>query len=222
MIADSNNMMVPVNTDDFEREPETDTLEFSVLLEQAKSGDPDARCTLLEVCRPLLKELALAAFPKQLAADWDPSDLVQESLFEMHRDLPDFRGSGSKELLAWLRSMIDHNLIDRMRYANSRKRFSSSRESLERTHVDGLPLKELVACRELAASRIFDIRDQFHQLIRQIANLPNRQSEVVAMRYLRSMTLEEIAEATGNTESAVAGLIFRGIQSIRQAFVLSD
>ena len=42
----------------------------------------------------------------------DPSDLVQETFLEAHRDFPRFTGPTERELLAWLRRILARNLVD--------------------------------------------------------------------------------------------------------------
>jgi RNA polymerase sigma-70 factor (ECF subfamily) len=199
-----------------------DNTELTVLLEQARTGDHDAKQKLLEACRPKLKQLALAAFPAKLAADWDASDLVQESLFEMHRDLTDFRGARANDLFAWLRTVVDHNLTDRVRHAGRLKRYAPSQRSLERTQCGGHSLRERVAADESSISEKLDQKHLLQQVLKQIAELPQRQSEVVCMRYLQGLSLDQISSATGDSQSAVAGLLFRGVRQIKQRLSTSE
>ena len=66
------------------------------LLQQARAGDAQAAGLLLERYRPYLRVIAQRLLDEQLAARLDASDLVQQTLFEAHRDFA--RGGSSCRL----------------------------------------------------------------------------------------------------------------------------
>jgi RNA polymerase sigma-70 factor (ECF subfamily) len=54
------------------------------------------------------------------------------------------------------------------------------------------------------------------ELLRVLDDLPPRQQEAVACRYLRQMSIRETAEAMGCAEGTVKAAVFAGLQSMRK------
>ena len=48
-----------------------------------------------------------------------------------------------------------------------------------------------------------------------LGKLPEVQREAIRLRYLEGRTLQQIAESIGRSEMAVAGLLKRGLRSLR-------
>ena len=87
-----------------------------LLLAQARAGCSEALGQLLELYRNYLRLLARTQIDLTLRVRLDPSDLVQETLMEAHRDFADFAGSTEKELVAWLRRILVRNLADQVKH----------------------------------------------------------------------------------------------------------
>ena len=80
------------------------------LLHQAKAGSGESLGRLLQLYANYLKLVVLAQLEQNLKARVSPSDVVQETFFEAHRDFVQFRGSTTPEFLAWLRRILVNNL----------------------------------------------------------------------------------------------------------------
>src|SRR3954470_22167833 len=85
------------------------------LLHLARAGDESARGQMLELFRDYLRLLARLELDRRLRGKADPSDLVQETFLEAHRDFPQFRGGTEPELAAWLRQILARNLANLVR-----------------------------------------------------------------------------------------------------------
>lgn len=182
-----------------------------VLLARARDGDQEALGSLLEEYREYLRMLARARVGRDLQVRLDPSDLVQETLLEAHRDFRQFLGQTEAELTVWLRRILVRNLTDQLKHHHSQKR-DFQREQ---------PLAELVeqAHQVLAAplstpSAHAARREQAVLLASALAQLPEDYREVVTMRHLESRSFEEIATAMGRTSGAVRMLWMRALERL--------
>src|SRR5690349_13779158 len=106
-------------------------LEVQVLLGRARQGDAAARGRLLDLYRNYLRLLARTRLDAELRVGLDPSDLVQETLLEAHRDFEHFTGVSEGELLAWLRRILVRNLLDKAKRFRAGRRGAGRQQSLE-------------------------------------------------------------------------------------------
>src|SRR5439155_16480408 len=86
------------------------------LLQLARSGSSAALGRLLELYRNYLALLARLQIGKRLQGKLDPSDLVQETFLEAHRDFAQFRGGSEAEFVNWLRQIMAMNLANLVRH----------------------------------------------------------------------------------------------------------
>ena len=68
---------------------------------------------------------------RDLQVRLDPSDLVQETLLEAHRDFRQFLGRTEAELTVWLRRILVRNLADQLKHHQSQKRDFGREQPLE-------------------------------------------------------------------------------------------
>ncbi len=101
------------------------------LLERARAGDLDAFGELLAQYRNYARLLARTLIGTTLRLRLDPSDLVQETFLEAHRDFPRFEGATEREVVAWLRRILVRNLADQARRQKAGLRDYRRQESLE-------------------------------------------------------------------------------------------
>ena len=101
------------------------------LLERARGGDLDAFGELLAQYRNYARLLARTLIGTTLRLRLDPSDLVQETFLEAHRDFPRFEGASEREVVAWLRRILVRNLADQARRQKAGLRDYRRQESLE-------------------------------------------------------------------------------------------
>src|SRR5438876_9653668 len=88
----------------------------------------------LDGYRDYLLLLARARLDPRLRGKLDPSDVVQQTLLEAHRDAAQFRGRTDAERAAWLRQVLARNLANVVR-DHTRGQRDVTRE---RSHQAGL------------------------------------------------------------------------------------
>src|SRR5207253_1921329 len=85
----------------------------------------------VEGFRDYLLLLARTQLGPQRGGKIDPSDVVQQTLLDAHRQRQQFRGTNAAEMAAWLRRMLACNLADALRALHRGKRDVARERSLE-------------------------------------------------------------------------------------------
>lgn len=168
----------------------------------------------LEQYRDYLRLLARLQLDPRLQGKLDPSDVVQETLAKAQQHLAQFRGQSDAELAAWLRRILANTLIDVLRKFQRELR-------LERSLLDALDessakLEGWLADPSLSPGDRALRSEQMLRLAQALARLPDDQREAIELRYLKEYTPAEVAGLLGRTDAAVAGLLRRGLQKLRE------
>src|SRR3972149_4336865 len=85
--------------------------EIDQLFASARAGSTSCRGRLLTLYSNYLKLLIAAQLDERLQVRVSPSDIVQETFFEAHRDFHQFRGQSPGEFVAWLRRILVNNIL---------------------------------------------------------------------------------------------------------------
>src|SRR3972149_3202294 len=85
--------------------------EIDKLFASARAGSTSCLGRLLTLYSNYLKLLIAAQLDDRLRVRVSPSDVVQETFFEAHRDFHQFRGQSTGEFVAWLRKILVNNLL---------------------------------------------------------------------------------------------------------------
>lgn len=193
------------------------------LLLRAKEGDRSQVGTLLNAYRNYLNIIADRQLDRKLRARVSPSDIVQETMLEAHRDFGQFRGTSEREFAGWLRKILANTL------ARVIEKHVLARKRDVRRDV---PLKQLAASIEQSTafmqlqfaapgdSPSFDARrrERATILAAAISELPDSQREVLLMRNMQSMKFREIAAETGRSVPATKMLWMRAVKQLRKLY----
>ncbi len=189
------------------------------LVHDAKAGDADSLGRLLERYRGYLLMLAHRYLDERLRRRIDPADIVQHTFLEVQRDLGSFRGSHPAEFVAWIRNILKHNVASEVaRHVTTQKR-SMKREvqAPASPRGDGSGpdwLGQLPGTASSPSGKAMRAEAALH-LIESLHSLPETQAEAIRLRYMEGLALSEIVERMGKSETAVAGLLKRGLQKLR-------
>jgi RNA polymerase sigma-70 factor (ECF subfamily) len=142
---------------------------------------------------------------RRLAARIDPSDVVQEALLDAAKRLSGYLISRPLPFYPWLRQLAWEHLVRLQQRHLARKR-SVLREEPQNFALSDESMLELAD--RLAApsgspgNRL--IREEMHARVRQaLAELPEADREVLLLRYLEQLSVDEIAAILGIREGAV-------------------
>jgi RNA polymerase sigma-70 factor, ECF subfamily len=181
-------------------------------LDRAKHGDQRALGQLLEEHRDWLHRMAQGELRGPLAARLSASDVVQQTCLSAVRQFSAFDGASEAEFRAWLKGVHRHNIQDAVRqHGRAQKRAVGNQQSLDAGGSAAAPVAG-----GGSPSRRIARQEASDQLLKAIATLPNDQGTAVRLRHLEQRSLREIAEAMNRTEVAVASLLKRGLETLRQ------
>jgi RNA polymerase sigma-70 factor, ECF subfamily len=187
------------------------------LLQQSAEGQADAREELLRLYRPYLRLVARRRMPKIVQKRVDASDLVQQTLIDAVRGLPDFRGRSEPEFTAWIMKLLERNLLQSIRNHTLGKR--DVRLEQDWSGTDGsaqMTWHSLTGGDSSPSSRI--VRGEAALLLAQVLeSLPEDQRAAVEMRYIAQQSLQAIADEMGRSIGSVAGLIRRGVEALQKS-----
>lgn len=172
----------------------------------------------LDSYRAYLLVLARGQIPQSMQARLDASDIVQETLMEAHRKRDQFAGGDEPARLAgWLRQILSCNLVDAIR-TQQRGRRDVRREQAIRNSLDesAMGLDQFVIAEDTSPSMKVDRHTQVLRIANAIERLPDQQRAAIELRYCSQSSLEEISIRLEKSKSAVAGLIKRGLATLRQ------
>lgn len=190
----------------------------SQLLRLADAGDDDAVNQLVERYQERLLHIVAAHLDHRLAARIDPADVVQETLAEAARRLPEYAHEPHVPFYAWLRRIAHDRLIDLRRRHYAKKR-NVRREQLgpwvpsgntEQSHPDPLTAPGSSPSEHVR-------KEEARACVRAILDrLSTNDREVLVMRYDEQLSIRDIAYVLGVSEEACKKRHFRAIHHFRK------
>lgn len=183
---------------------ETDS--FTPLLAEARKGSAAALGTLFQAVRAYLVLHADRDLPPALRAKLGPSDIVQETAIDAHRNFLTFRGTTREELYAWLRKILQHNVQDAIRrFEIAQKRSNKREEEIDRHGIVAYGSTGSTA--EYSAMR----REDAVRVSQALERVPSDYQTVLRLRYWEGLTFPQIAARLGRTQEAARKLWYRAI-----------
>jgi RNA polymerase sigma-70 factor, ECF subfamily len=171
----------------------------------------------LEQYRAYLHLLARMQLDPRLQAKLDPSDVVQETLLKAHAKREQFAGEADGQLAAWLRVILANTLAEKLRAFGRDQRDVNLERSLQvQMDQSSARLEKFLAGDESTPSAKLMHQELLLRLAGALAELPDDQRAAVELRHLQGCKIAQIVELLGKSEAAVAGLIRRGVQQLRE------
>lgn len=180
---------------------------WSGLMARAQAGDQNAYQTLLEEIAPSLRSLCRS----YVGHDDDLEDIVQDILLTVHGIRHTYRHT--RPFRPWLFTIARRRIIDWIRQ-RSRRQLREVESRDERDPPDERMVDSTGIEPDGAAIRD-DVARQVHLAI---AALPPHQREAIILLRLRGLTLEEAAETTRRSESALKVACHRALKSLHSVF----
>ena len=174
-------------------------------LRRAAGGDRKAMDDLLAAHRGRLRQVVAVRLDRRLASRVDASDVVQESLMEASRRLPEYL-KPAVPFFVWLRGLAWQRLAQLYRH-----HVLARCRSVEQERAGGIPLSEesvMLLAERLAFSGTTPSgrmkREETRSQARAaMARLAQSDQEVLVLRHLEQLSTREIAAILEISEPAV-------------------
>ncbi len=188
-------------------------------LRQAREGDLAARETLLGKHRSRLRRMVEMRMDPRLAARVDPSDVVQEALQVAHVRLSEYLAKPAGPFYTWLRGIALDRLVDSYRRHVVAKKRTVLRE--QRWHPRVSEQSEQILANSLVASDFSPsshlIQAELLARVRQgLAQLSERDREILVLRHLEQLNVDEIADVLEIQKSTVTTRHLRAVVRLRE------
>ena len=165
---------------------------------------------------PYLRMLARTQMRKAYQAKIGASDMVQQAMLQAVQGLGGFRGSTEAEFRGWLRQILARHLCHLDRDMHRDKRDIRREQSMEQKLAQSsLRLEGLLAGEGPSPSQNVALGENVLKMAEAVERLPETQREAIRLHYLEGMKLSEVAEALEKSTGAVAGLLHRGMKTLR-------
>ena len=196
--------------------PDTDQL-----LDSYSNGDAAAESLLLSRFRPRLKRLVEVRLDQRLGGRVDASDIVQETLIQASRRLPEYACQRPMPFYPWIRQLaIEQIAYQHRRHIKALGR-SVTRETINEHFLpeqSGFELAMQLAAEGTSPSEDAGNREM-HQVVRQVLEeLPERDRELLVLRFLEQLSAVEAAEVLGETLDAIKSRQRRALERFSQNF----
>ncbi|MGB1925491.1 MAG: sigma-70 family RNA polymerase sigma factor [Rubripirellula sp.] len=174
--------------------------------------DPD----IVAKYEPYLRMLSRTKMRRAYQAKLGASDLVQQAMMQAIQAFDQFRGETEEELLAWLRQILVRHLCHVDRDLHRGKRDIRREQSMEQQlAASSMRIRNLLAGDGPTPSQNMMLGEHILQLSQAIDRLPESQGEAIRLHYIEGLKLSEVAEIIGKTSGSVAGLMHRGMKTLR-------
>jgi len=189
-----------------------------LLLERAGRGDRAAVNQLLLRHRSRLRTMVKLRLHPRLAARFDPSDIVQETLLEAHRQLAGYLRDRPLPFYPWLRQIAWQQLV----HQQQKHRFAQKRSVHREEVVDPLLSDESLAvlAKRLCAAESGPVRhvlraERLSRVREALLKLSEIDREVLILRYMEQLPFADIGAVLHLGESAVLMRHLRALKRLR-------
>ena len=187
--------------------------DFAAEIRAARSGEKRALTSLFQRNLPPLVAFIRARAGKAIAARESAADIAQSVFREVLQDADQIELQGEGAFRNWIYMQATRKVLDRAKF-HGRDRRDASRE---------VPIPEagpaadaLLDCYATIASpsRHAAAREELARFEAAVQSLPENQRDAVTMSRLMGLSYAQVAEQLGSSESAVRGLVARGLAAI--------
>jgi RNA polymerase sigma-70 factor (ECF subfamily) len=193
--------------------------ETELLLRRAGQGDPQARAELLGWYRDRLRPMIAIRIDKRIAARTDASDVVQEAMKDAFKRLPEYFADPQLAFYPWLRRIACDRLMDTYRQHIEAEKRSVLKEHPWAPNLNDESVAELahsIVASSINPGRRAVLAEMEARTKAALMQLKPHDREILVLRYLEQLGVEEIAAVLGVSQTAVTSRHLRALQRLRR------
>lgn len=196
-----------------------DSMDEEMLISKAQAGDQAALGQLLLQHYDMLQRLIEPRIPTLVQRMLSVEDVLQQTFSSAFRHFDQFTPVGEGAFGAWLRAIAERRLQDCVRELRRKKRGGDHQQV--GAYGDGVSdsaveLIQLVSAGISTPSRIISREEAFRALYIAMAELPEDYQQVLRLRYLQGLSVEETAAAMDRTADSVRAVANRAKKKLRE------
>ena len=175
------------------------------LIARAVAGEEPALFRLLHSHYDRLAAHIAAKMPAFLRSVTDPADILQETFVQAWRHIRNFQPSGDGAFHAWLVTIADRKLLDRIKSHHAQKHGGGQVAAGGSGDVAASSVAELLDVLEAegdSPSKSAMRHELVQALHLALAALPDDYREGIQLRYIQGLSVAEVAERMNRTERA--------------------
>jgi RNA polymerase sigma-70 factor (ECF subfamily) len=172
---------------------------------------------LQERHRRILRGLALRLrIAARIRSRFDESDVVHEALLKAHRCRDQYHGQTEAQLLAWLAEILRTTFLDMVSAAYRKKCDPNLEQSIRCLQDSSSLVGPWLGADQSSPSEQAQARERDQALAEAMEKVSPDQREAIVLHHFLGMSVGEAAKQMRRTEKAVAGLLLRGRQALRE------
>ena len=191
------------------------------LIQRALAGDRDALEQLLLSYYDRLGRRIGRKVPSDLQGLVCADDVLQQTYVRVFRAIHRFKAHSEYSFYGWICTIADRLLADGIKRRRRERLARGQNASADESERDdsARSIVEQVVSRHTAPLR-GAIRQEIKRVLPlAMESLPEDQREVLELRYLQELSLEEVAEAMGRTTDAIRGLSHRARKKLHDVLI---
>lgn len=176
------------------------------LWQRAAAGDAHAAHQLLELHRDRLRAMIALRLDHRLSARIDPSDVLQETFVEAHRKFPEYVRTQPIPFYPWLRKIAWERIVQLHRqHLLAQARTVRREEQVDFALPDqsAFDLARRLIHQGSSPSRQAQVEELKARIRSALGRLGQKDREVLVLRFLEQMSIEETAATLELSQEAV-------------------
>ena len=176
------------------------------MLDQARSGSPEALNYLYERCAGRLLAFIRLRLGRDLRGRLESRDILQATLLKSLEHVGELRADETRSVMAWLARIAEHEIRDCADFHHRQRRDAAREVVLE----EDAPLPALTRS---ALSRVI-LGEQAERLEEALESLSFAHREIILLRKFEELSFAEIGERMGKTQDACRMLLARAMTAL--------
>ncbi len=183
------------------------------LIQRAQEGCRDSFDILSRNCWTYLLMAAREELGRDLQQKVAASDLVQQTLLTAYAKFDQFKGQSDKELISWMKMILNHQAASAGRF------YRQARRSDSEVSIDGWDVSN---DNDQTPSQKIMSQEQRQQMMEAMQQLPDHHREILQLHLFDGLTFEMIGHRIGKSGDAVRKTWVAALRTLKKLMPKDD